>query len=354
MAVSAYYKLYESLRARIVDGELQPGTKLDGLRTIASENGVSVITVSTAVDLLSREGYLDKIDRKGIYVTEPGSKKEVQDVAILVPLIVGGSDNDWGIQSVLPAIQNQLTKSHKRFSLHTFLESMEPARYLPAERLAAYNPDGLLVMAAYDYNYIAALAALRIPSVAYDVNAYPFGIDSAFIDNVWAAAELTRCLIEAGHSKIAYVGGPLPVGDRCSAFFDPAALERAEGYRISMKLHLPKEAVHLFHSDKRRSSEDMRLDELKETFPECTAIVSESPLDLKEAGLEDLDQAFFISKNQFNKKLKDKKAVVAVCDFKQLAVAATDLLIDRLKDPFSPVKRVVLEPEIKSNLTTIK
>ena len=166
MATLAYKIVYHNLRKRITSGELARGAKLDGLRTIAKDEGVSVVTASSAVDLLAREGYLEKIDRKGVFVTKKDRTDRIQDVAILIPDVVGNSD-DWGLHSVLPIVQQKLSIARKRISLHSILDpESQIYEFLSTEKIAAYKPDGLIIMGAYDFKYLSTLSNLRIPTVA--------------------------------------------------------------------------------------------------------------------------------------------------------------------------------------------
>lgn len=56
------------LRALVAGGRLAPGAHLPGARTLAGELGVSRITVTTALDQLVAEGYLEANERRGTVV----------------------------------------------------------------------------------------------------------------------------------------------------------------------------------------------------------------------------------------------------------------------------------------------
>ena len=64
----AYERLYEKLRGEILSGGYAYGDRLPGKRTLAEENGVSVITAAHALELLEAEGYLAARERSGFYV----------------------------------------------------------------------------------------------------------------------------------------------------------------------------------------------------------------------------------------------------------------------------------------------
>lgn len=71
----AYLQLYKMIREDIVKGIYPYETKLPSKRNLASETGLSVITIEHAYDLLSDEGYIEARLRSGYYVifsTEDG------------------------------------------------------------------------------------------------------------------------------------------------------------------------------------------------------------------------------------------------------------------------------------------
>lgn len=63
-----YRQLYSSLRSHILDGRLQPGTRLPATRELANDLGVSRNTVIAAYDALLAEGYLDSLAGSGTRV----------------------------------------------------------------------------------------------------------------------------------------------------------------------------------------------------------------------------------------------------------------------------------------------
>lgn len=64
----AYLQIYRQLRDDIIAGVFSYGTKLPSKRLLASETGVSVITVEHAFALLLDEGYCESRERSGYYV----------------------------------------------------------------------------------------------------------------------------------------------------------------------------------------------------------------------------------------------------------------------------------------------
>ena len=63
-----YMQLYQKMRGSIVSGAWGYGSRLPSKRTLAAENGVSVVTVEHAYSLLCDEGYAESRERSGHFV----------------------------------------------------------------------------------------------------------------------------------------------------------------------------------------------------------------------------------------------------------------------------------------------
>ena len=63
-------QLYDAIRAAIVSGRLPAGARLPSSRALASETGVSRVTVGVAFDQLSAEGYVEARTGSGTFVRE--------------------------------------------------------------------------------------------------------------------------------------------------------------------------------------------------------------------------------------------------------------------------------------------
>lgn len=62
-----YEKIYNLLKSEILSGGYAYGAKLPSKRTVAAENGVSLSTAETALDILRSEGYIDSAERSGFF-----------------------------------------------------------------------------------------------------------------------------------------------------------------------------------------------------------------------------------------------------------------------------------------------
>lgn len=71
-------RVYSSLRTRIVEGELTPGTQLPSHTVLATEYQVSPMTVRQVLALLEQQGMVSREQGRGTFV------RERQDPAVLV------------------------------------------------------------------------------------------------------------------------------------------------------------------------------------------------------------------------------------------------------------------------------
>lgn len=71
-----YRQIADQISALIVDGEYTPGSRLPAERDLAKQLGVSRPSVREALIALEVEGMLDVRVGSGIYVTQPGERRE--------------------------------------------------------------------------------------------------------------------------------------------------------------------------------------------------------------------------------------------------------------------------------------
>lgn len=64
-----YIQLKEQIKNLIITGDLNPGDKLPSIRSLARDLNISVITTKNAYDELEKDGYVETVPSKGIYVS---------------------------------------------------------------------------------------------------------------------------------------------------------------------------------------------------------------------------------------------------------------------------------------------
>jgi DNA-binding transcriptional regulator YhcF (GntR family) len=70
LAIPIYQQIYEHLRSAILAGQLKRGTKLPSTRALADQLGVSRNTILNTYVQLTAEGYLERVEGKGTFVTQ--------------------------------------------------------------------------------------------------------------------------------------------------------------------------------------------------------------------------------------------------------------------------------------------
>ncbi|MCD6443005.1 MAG: GntR family transcriptional regulator [Thermotogae bacterium] len=76
--IPLYRRLVKMIKKKIMDGELQPHTKLPSEREMCEKYGISRTTVRRAMSELIHEGLVYTSVGRGIYVAEPKFEKELQ------------------------------------------------------------------------------------------------------------------------------------------------------------------------------------------------------------------------------------------------------------------------------------
>jgi len=65
-----YTQIYEQISGQILRGEIEPGTRLPPIRSVALDLRVSVIPVKQAWEQLEREGFISTAAGRGTYVRQ--------------------------------------------------------------------------------------------------------------------------------------------------------------------------------------------------------------------------------------------------------------------------------------------
>src|SRR5919204_5435888 len=68
--IPTYLRLYNSLRAEILEGRLRPGVRLPATRDLANQYGLSRGTIVNAFEQLKSEGYVEGTIGSGTFVTK--------------------------------------------------------------------------------------------------------------------------------------------------------------------------------------------------------------------------------------------------------------------------------------------
>jgi GntR family transcriptional regulator/MocR family aminotransferase len=165
---SAYMKLYKQIQKNIVDGVYPYNTKLPSKRNMASESGVSVISVEHAYDLLRDEGYIRSVEKSGYYVdfrASDGFSSFPEEKVSLNNLFDDSShQSDFPVSVLAKTMRNILSNRQEDILMKSpnagLIEFREAiARYLARNKDMRIDPSMIVIGsgAEYLYNLIAGL-----------------------------------------------------------------------------------------------------------------------------------------------------------------------------------------------------
>lgn len=115
--VSFYRWLYDQLRTAILEGRLQPGSRLPATRDLAQAYRLSRATIVTAFEQLKSEGYVEGRTGSGTYVSK-----------ILPEQLLHVS-----------RVRDQHRLPHKRIALSAYARRLQPFRSVPTQPVSAFR-----------------------------------------------------------------------------------------------------------------------------------------------------------------------------------------------------------------------
>ncbi len=110
-----YEQIKEQIKNKIVSNELKTGEQLPSIRNLAKDLRISVITTKNAYEELEREGYVETIPGKGVYVANKNTElireeqlqkiEDLMDTAVSIAKISNISKEE--IQSILDILYEE-------------------------------------------------------------------------------------------------------------------------------------------------------------------------------------------------------------------------------------------------------
>lgn len=205
-----YLEISLALRGRVERGELAPGQKLAGERTLAREYGASPVTLSRALGVLVRDGLLVRRAGSGTYVCEalatleadPGRSRVHNEILVDTSPIDQPLFNHY----MGPVMDGIRLAAEAHGCVVRFLDGKASGALTPAE----LGPrQGLLLLAPLADRADAAeeLARTR-PVVACGVQWPDRKVPSVDSDNVDAARQVVDYLARLGHQRILLLTSP--------------------------------------------------------------------------------------------------------------------------------------------------
>lgn len=198
-----YYQVYSSFKERIDNGEFQPGDALPPERTLVHDYGVSRITIVKAMDLLEKEMIVERQQGRGTFVREPISE-ETTILPGSIGFLPGGVLHPYHYDVQL-GVARVAARNH--FHLHVIgLDQGSRVDVNTLFKMVTTAVDGLVVYPRPDNQDLALYQKLKehnIPFVMVDRYYKEINTDFVVFDEEKAGYELTKYLIEQGHTCIA-------------------------------------------------------------------------------------------------------------------------------------------------------
>lgn len=208
-----YRQLATSLREAITQGAFPDG-RLPGERELARRYGVTVIVVKWALDLLSRDGVLHRVPRKGSFVA--GAAAGPHSVRPIVYFTM--TEHKWHLlrQGGMYAMAYDLIRQKAEASGYDLVGETFPEHGPVSWRFQTLIGNPLLV-GAITFPHVRAkklreMLPSRVHVVALDHcieltgDAPDPGVSYVLANNLQAGYDLMRVLIERGHRRIVFFG----------------------------------------------------------------------------------------------------------------------------------------------------
>lgn len=132
-SIPLYLQLYNSLLEKIESGYYIPGQMLDSERAMASEFGVNRETIKKALTLLEKDGYINRIQGKGTFV----SKRNTESTSL---------DNQFIDKFANSGITAKLKKTGYKSSSKIITKGMTYGLKLASKKLRIHLDDYIFIL----------------------------------------------------------------------------------------------------------------------------------------------------------------------------------------------------------------
>lgn len=250
----------------------------NNVREIAARADVSIATVSRVLHQSENvspetrrrvEGVMEKLG-----LTAENLVRSAKTDTCIVGVLVPDLSNEFFVE-IVQGIEEIAEKAKIDVVIcHTHECDRDEIHYL--RLLKEIHVCGIIITPVSDDDdnvnneYLNLLSGMKIPVILIDRDVKHMRYGGVFIDNEEGAFEATKLLLENGHRKIAFIGGPLntiPGRGRRKGYMDAFA---------KMKVPLLEDLI--FEGDFTRQSGETITEQILENYPEATAVFSANNL----------------------------------------------------------------------------
>ena len=353
--IPQYYRIKQSLLDSIKHGKYPPDHPPITERAICEQFGVSRITAVRALQDLVNEGLLVRHRGRGTFVTDLARWRDAPPllvpvnatklIGVIVQRLYGQhvSSTIHGIEHVLRAAGYHLLLSDSQGSPAIEAENIE--------RAINAGVSGLVVLPVADFannQRFQALIDIHLPFVMID-RYYPgLPCDSVVPDNFAIGYQITKQLITAGHTRIAFIA------------MEPSATsvqDRYAGYRLALREHhialIPELSFLQPYTDTPKEQRYQTLATWLKAPYRPTAFVAVNSFVLTKIATDLLHLGVQLSHDiglasMDNANLDDllaRTAIVAIIPSYELGKTAGTLLLDRIATSDQPARHIILPAE---------
>lgn len=211
-----YEQIYIDIAGAIAGGKYKPGERIPSEKELTEQYNVSRITSKKALEMLAEEGKIVRMAGKGSFVTgqdEAELVKEKSDIIYgapgkirLIGVILEGFGNGFGTL-LLNSIERECRKKELTMVLRCSDGSIENESRAIDDFLKL-GVEGMIIMCSQDENYnpkILQMVVEHFPVVTVDRQMKGIPVPHVGTDNIAAAKELTKHLLDTGYRGICFV-----------------------------------------------------------------------------------------------------------------------------------------------------
>lgn len=203
--MSAFANLAKLIKKDFVDsGEYPVGSKLPTVHDLAARYGYSMPTVGKSIDLLMKEGWLNKSRGSGIYIESlPSPKRELRIGFIASSLDMAlAHDCLRGVNYVVRKNNNILEVADSNNSVEDEYDQVNRMCNRGADGIVIYCLEGMVKGVKPDY---LGSEFRDLPIVVVDLYRPEMNRPHVIFDNFSAGREMTQYLLREGRRKVAFL-----------------------------------------------------------------------------------------------------------------------------------------------------
>lgn len=202
--VPKYIQLKETIKTWIEEGKLKPNTKLSSRNEFKEEYDLSETTIRKAIEELTHEGYIYRIQGKGTFVAD--KRQTPITIALVIPHLC------WGIShagsDITPRLAQSIEKEAKNSgaSIMLYLDNDDAeTERINLRDITNRKIDALILFYISDNKNIDCLNELHksgVPIILIDRVIPDVHMDCVMTDNYIGAYKATKHLIDNGFKKV--------------------------------------------------------------------------------------------------------------------------------------------------------